>query len=351
MIVNRPVELEKIPYYNFLPNKPIAFDHSSLPEILRFDLFELSGLLPITLDISNLCPEGIITEHPSEAVIDYYKKHNINFQMIFVVANIYDIRDADEIITAKPYSICLVPASYRGQPDEMDIAKATLLELDRLTDQSFMYLEFDSFKKNCSLFGNAGTFLGPSGDGLNIYTDSVGFVIGVYLLASRFEKTEILLSNIISAKRYLQKKYSQYRIKRYFTQFKNLKPRKLWGTDSPIELFLIQALAQEGLFPDIQTLIFKDGTIFPNFYEMVNSLKLKNQGHLITEPDLYFKQQRLAIFCDSKEYHSSPEARAKDRKIDSKLEALGITSLRLPGNEIVNNLMGCVEQIKDQLEN
>lgn len=351
MIVNRPVELEKVPYYNFLPNKPIAFDYSSLPEVLRFDLFELSGLLPITLDISNLCPEGIITEQPSEAVIDYYKKHNINFQMIFVVANIYDIRDAGEIITAKPYSICLVPAFYRGQPHEIDITKVTLLELDRLTDQSFMYLEFDSFKENCSLFGSARTFLDSSVDGLNIYTDSVGFVIGVYFLANRFKKTEILLSNIISAKRHLQKKYSQYRINRYFSQFKNLKPRKLWGPDSPIELFLIQALAQEGLFPDIQTLIFKDGTTFPNYYEMVSSLKLKNQGHLITEPDLYFKEQRLAIFCDSNLHHSSSEAKTKDRKIVDKLEGLGITPLRLNGSEIVNNLTGCVEQIKDQLKN
>lgn len=351
MIVNRPVELEKIPYYNFLPNKPIAFDYSGLPEILRVDLFELSGLLPITLDISDLCPEGIITEHPSEAVIDYYKKHNINFQMIFVVANIYDIRDVGEIITAKPYSICLVPASYRGQPDEMDIAQATFLEPDRLTDKSFMYLEFDSFNEKCGLFGPAGAIFSLCGDGLNTYTDSVGFVIGVYLLASRFKKTEILLSSISSAKSYLKKIYRQHRIERYFTQFKNLKPRKLWGPDSPIELFLIQALAQEGLFPDIQTLIFQDGTILANFYEMVKSLKPKNQGHLITEPDLYFRQQRLAIFCDSKEYHSSLEARAKDSKIDSKLETLGIASLRLRGNEIVDNLMGCVEQIKDQLEN
>jgi len=215
--------------------------------------------------------------------------------------------------------------SYREQPDEIDIVKATFLELDRLTDQSFMYLEFDSFKENCSLFGNARTFLGSSKDGLDIHTDSVGFVIGVYLLANQFEKTEILLSNIISAKRRLQKEYNKYRINRYFSLFKNLKPRKLWGPDSPIELFLIQALAQEGLFPDIQTLIFKDGTIFPNFYEMVNSLNLKNRGRLITEPDLYFTEQRLAIFCDSNEFHSSPEAKAKDRKIDSKLETLDIT--------------------------
>ena len=37
---------------------------------------------------------------------------------------------------------------------------------------------------------------------------------------------------------FTREKFLKYRIKRYFKTFSNQKPRKIWGADSPIELFL-----------------------------------------------------------------------------------------------------------------
>jgi hypothetical protein len=156
---------------------------------------------------------------------------------------------------------------------------------------------------------------------------------------------------MISADQAIQRAYHKYRVQRYYTPFTKVRPRKLWGADSPIELFLVQALAHEELFPVIQTLVFKDGAVYPNFYEMVAALDLKKGDHLITEVDLYFEEARLAVFCDSSLYHSSEEAKTKDEAISSKLLALGIRSLRLTGAEIVNDLPSCVTQVKDALKN
>ena len=65
--------------------------------------------------------------------------------------------------------------------------------------------------------------------------------------------------------------------------------------------------------------------------------------------DLHFEHEKLAIFCDSRQYHSSSEARSKDENISARLAELGIAALRIQGVDIVNDLSGCVEQIKKQL--
>jgi len=59
---------------------------------------------------------------------------------------------------------------------------------------------------------------------------------------------------------FIIEKFNKYRIKRYYKPFTDVKPRKIWGCDSPIELFLIQALAKNILYPVIQTSIFKKWT-------------------------------------------------------------------------------------------
>jgi hypothetical protein len=40
------------------------------------------------------------------------------------------------------------------------------------------------------------------------------------------------------------------------------------GAETPIELFLIQALANEKLFPESQMLIMEDGATFPALYHL-----------------------------------------------------------------------------------
>jgi hypothetical protein len=51
-------------------------------------------------------------------------------------------------------------------------------------------------------------------------------------------------------------------------------------------------------------------------------------------PDLYCRRPRLAIFCDSEEFHSSPDARARDHGVSLALQLRGDTVLRFTGTQI-----------------
>jgi len=347
MIVNRPLILEAIPYYKQLPKLPFAPDFSVLPEILNFDIVALDGLEPITVQVTQLCPSGIPLQ-PSQKVLDYYAQQNIQFQIVFIVANFYDLRCLDNIVYGRPYSISLMPASKKGKVQEVSTAFFKNFSIEKALEMEPVYLDFNPFKGQYGLFGSFNSFF-TSRDELETYTDSIGFVIGLYFLANKHNKREIALTDIISADHRTRRKYRDYRIKRYHTPFSKPEPRRIWGADSPIELFLIHALAHNELFPKIQTSIFKDGSVYASFYDMVSSFNIKEDHHLITAADLYFDREKLAVFCDSRQYHSSSEAKIKDDKISAKLADLGITALRIQGVDIVRDLPGCVEQIKKQL--
>lgn len=347
MIVNRPSFLEEVPYYRQLPKLPFAPDFSVLPEVLNFDIVALDGLEPITIQVAQMHPSGMPLQ-PSQELLNYYEKQDIRFQMMFVVANFYDLRCVDGIIYGKPYSISLMPASKRGKVQELSPAFFKNFSIEKALEMEPVYLGFNPFKGQYGLFGDFSSLFN-SQDQMKIYTDSIGFIVGLYFLANKHNKRDIALTDIASADNRTRRKYRDYRIKRYYTPFSKPEPRRIWGADSPIELFLIHALAYSGLLPEIQTSIFKDGSVYANFYEMVSSFNVKEEHHLITAADLYFAHEKLAIFCDSRQYHSSDEARRKDENISAKLAEIGITALRIQGVDIVHDLPGCVEQIKSQL--
>ena len=348
MIVNRPICLESTPYYKCLPNIPFAPNYSTLPGLLNVDIFTLHGLLPITKDIYELWPIGILSQ-PNHKVFSYYADKNIKFQMVLVIANFYALECSNGLIRGRPYVISLMPASKRNKVQEIDVASIKNLDMDELLNQDLIYLNFDPFKGHWDFFGSINAFAGSQAQ-LDSYTDSIGFVVGAYFLANKYSKRDVLLPGALtSLDQQTHREYRNYRIKRYYTPFKNLEPRKLWGADSPIELFLIQALANEGYFPQIQTSIFRDGSVYANFYNMVSALNIKKEHHKITDADLYFEKERLAIFCDSKQYHSSDETKIKDKNITDKLGEIGINVLRIQGADIVHDLPSCVVQIKEKL--
>jgi very-short-patch-repair endonuclease len=51
-------------------------------------------------------------------------------------------------------------------------------------------------------------------------------------------------------------------------------------------------------------------------------------------PDFYCRHAKLEIFCDSDEFHSFPEARARDNGVTSALQNRRITVLRFTDGEI-----------------
>jgi hypothetical protein len=54
----------------------------------------------------------------------------------------------------------------------------------------------------------------------------------------------------------------------------------------------------------------------------------------VAKPDFYYRRAKLAIFCDSDQFHSSPEARARDNGVTSALQHRGIRVLRFTGAQI-----------------
>lgn len=346
MIDNRPSILDSIPFYNSIPNLPIQVDTSILPNILKFDMDNLFGILPLTTETLELYPNRDVSV-ASPQVIEYYFKKEINLQLIFIVVNLYSFRMDKGILKGYPYSISLLPASKRDKPDIVSILSLKGFDFEEFFRNKFIYSHFNPFKGAYGFWGDISLLMQE--DGMKVYTDSIGFVLGAYYLATKIDKQKILLPNIYKEDSEIMNKYYNYRIKRYFKLFENLIPRKLWGVDSPIELFLIHGLAAKKLFPVIQTLVFENGSIYPNYYQMYSEIKEWKKSRIVTEMDLFFENEKLAVFCDSKKYHRSKKSNKSAEKIDEFLNDLGIDVLRFSGQKIINDLSSCVDEIEEYL--
>ena len=347
LITNRPKQLLEIEYYLQLPSISIQFNYASLPSYLNVDLLQLFGIMPKTRDLVDKTQVHFLIQ-PSEKEVEYYRQRNSRFQMINVVASIYSFKKVnDDLVTAYPYSISLVAGPKRGKPDECSIDLLNKLDLEEVSQQRHIFTDFSPYKPVDTGFFADISFL--AGATFQYYTDTIGFVLEKYFLPTDVDLNDALLSGPTSHNELIYEKFRKYRIKRYFKPFDEIKPRKIWGCDSPIELFLVQALAQKNLFPVIQTLIFKDGEVYDNFFEMVKEDVFKEGDGLITEVDLFFPIEKLAVFCDSVKYHRGKKNKARDTSIDDRLSSLGIRSLRLRGNEIVKSISDCVNRICDVL--
>jgi hypothetical protein len=146
----------------------------------------------------------------------------------------------------------------------------------------------------------------------------------------------------------MKARYEKHRNKLLFTPFKKVEARRIWGAETPIELFLIQALAKENVFPESQILIMQDGATFPSWYHLWSDIKFRHSDGLVTEADLYFASKRVAVFCDGG-HHSRAKQKAKDAAINAKLEAAGIRSVRIPSTEINFDLPKAVARVRDAL--
>lgn len=345
-IVNRPKELFDIPYYFDIPEKPIKIDLAgSIGEFMSYDLFSLDGVQP--LELRHMKKNGgIIESTPSKASMDIYKKEGVKFQIVFVVINVYGLKEVDGVLVGKPYNISLMPASKRGEVQTVSSELIEKYDFEMLANAPKMYRGFNPFN------GAYGFFTMGFVDCSKIESDMLGFVHGLYALAVPFKHNEILSPLIPAIEKNGQvcKDYKKYRNDRYFKPFAKVKPRRVWGCDSPIELFLLQALDSMGLSPELQTTICEDGFTVPTLHKLWENQKARRRLKSITDADFYFPDEKLAIFCDSVAHHSSPEAKRKDSAIDEKLEKIGITSLRICGRDIATSPIECAKIVAKTLE-
>jgi hypothetical protein len=347
LITNRPKELLDNPFYTELPKAPTRFEYPSLPAYLNIDLINLTGIMPKTRDLVNKTQFEFFAQ-PTEKEVEYYKQRGTRFQIINVVANVHSFRKFDEnLFSAYPYAISLIAGPKRGKPDECSIELLNKLDLEEISNRKQVYTDFSPFKPVEEGFFADSSFL--FGGNLKHYTDTVGFVLETYFLPTDVDLEDVPMPAPQNLDSLADEKFRKYRVKRYFKPFTDIKPRKIWGCDSPIELFLIQGLAKRNLFPVIQTLIFKDGKVFDNFFHMIEEGVFVKGDELITEADLYFPEKKLAIFCDSTKFHRGAKNKEKDELIDEQLGELGIRTLRISGKQIVERLNDCVQLVFDNL--
>jgi very-short-patch-repair endonuclease len=66
--------------------------------------------------------------------------------------------------------------------------------------------------------------------------------------------------------------------------------------------------------------------------------------------DLALPKYRIAIECDGKDFHSSPDQKKRDKKRSAYLYKNGYRSvLRFTGSEIVKDPYGCVKKIEKKI--
>lgn len=348
LIRNRPKELHDIEFYSELPIIPVEFNYASLPEFLNIDLMTMFGIMPKTKHLVEKTDQKGFYIQPSEEEIQYYKERKTRFQIIHVVANIHTFKKINEDrVLAYPYSISIVAGPKRGKPDECSIELLSKFDLEKISETNNVYTDFSPFKPaGCGFYADISFLAGMKS---NHYTDTIGFVLETYFLPTDVDLSDVPMVGPQDFDPVLVEKYRKHRVKSYFKTFDNIIPRKIWGCDSPIELFLIQGLAKHNTFPIIQTLIFRNGKVFDNYYEMIASNTFIKGDEIITEADLYFPESRLAVFCDSTKYHRGKKKFDKDDIIDKQLNEVGIESLRIPGKLIVEKIDEALEMIYNRI--
>jgi very-short-patch-repair endonuclease len=73
-------------------------------------------------------------------------------------------------------------------------------------------------------------------------------------------------------------------------------------------------------------------------------------GNLVSRPDMLFGGQRIAIYADGHDYHSSSEQIENDNRIRGRMRELGYKVLAFSGGRIAGDIDGCMREIVLALE-
>ncbi|MFB6343519.1 DUF559 domain-containing protein [Saccharicrinis sp. FJH62] len=359
MITNRPKYLsDNIDFYNSFPQGfNLDIDYKTLPPLLNFDFHTLNGILPLTKPRFEFIGENstvdgkrgtTIEVNPSPIEYEYYKSIGVTeFQAISIIFNFYAFNKVGENeILGKPYSVSLIPMEKNGKIDTWNIDLLKTFDLRELCQRGgHVFTDFNPIKgwysgmaMHYSLFSKM-----PS----TTHSDSIGFQWGMYFLSPIFDKKDVIMAENHTYSRPINAKYRKYKTNLYYKTFPDTRPRRIWGCDSPIELFLLQGFHIRGLSPEIQMSIYKTGEIIPNYFKMQEDEIWLGEEKLITAADFFFSDNKLAIFCDGSEFHDE----AKDKIIDSKLADLGIKSMRFSGKEITEQIESVLDKIEKELKN
>ena len=335
MIQNRPALLLSDPSFTALPSAAFRVDFSTFPDFGGLSLHQLGGIQPVTGAMMKAAG-GLLADQPSAGEIELHRKLGTKFQMVSVVVNIAAmVEQPDGERVGVPYSISLIPSQKRGAVQEVGVDNVAVLDLDIQQKAEWTYLGYDPFQGDWSLYSQLGFILGNPPK--NAKLDELGLVVDRYFLATAYDADDVLTPEAGIADLEANARYHSHRAKRLFRPFKRPVSRRVWGAESPIELFLFQELLRRGLQPELQQWLYPDGTVLPSLYHSWRD-RDPTPGEAITEADLFFPKERVAVFCDGGRFHSTEVAQKKDQRIVAALEAIGVRAVRVSGKAIVKRL-------------
>lgn len=344
MIKNRPKSLLDEPAYRTLPKPPLAVDWTSVPELIRASMLDLGGIQPITKAMAEAAGGGI-HDKPSEGEVELFRNRGTKFQLVSVVLSVVPAGEKAGVLQVRPFAVTLIPGSKRGEVSHQNIEFVAKIEMSKWLETQPAYAGYDPFAGQWSLFGNLPGYLDGKRE---TFLDEFGIVVNQFFLATATAPDEILTTGTRMPSDAMKARYEKHRNKLLFTPFKKVEARRVWGAETPIELFLIQALAKENLFPESQMLIMEDGATFPSWYHLWSDVEFRHSYALVTEADLYFPDKRVAVFCDGG-HHARGKQKAKDAAISAKLQAVGIRPVRIPSTEINLDLQKAVARVREAL--
>lgn len=335
MIVDRPNRVHEFGDRILVPPKPFTVSWEWIPENVRVSLIPIDGIQPVTramIDAAN----GAISTAPTSGEIEHFSEAGTQFQLVQLVLSLAWWESERDGITAVPFAISALPASKRGEVTHCGIELVSALHgapFKPSTEE--IYAGFDPFVGEWGMGIIGGDYIAFSAGRAPI--DELGIVVGRYFLALDVDRDEVLEADTFVPNEQSQNAYKRNRFKKLYTPFKEVQARRIWGLESPIELFLLQELTSRGLRPNCQCLIYPDGSVHQSLYDVYADIEFRRGQKLVTEADLYFPEKKVAVFCDGS-HHERRKQKEKDAKIDEKLKTLGIQSVRIPGKLIIKDL-------------
>lgn len=338
-----PARLDEYRHHLLVPPRPFSAAWDDIPEIVRMMLMPLSGIQPVTKQMSDAAG-GVLRTEPSQAEVELFRKEATTFQMIKLIMTMAYWEEVDGDIRGVPSSIYAVPAIKRDRVQIFDIDAVSriggVLEMHTIED---VMTDFDPFtgKHSATIFG--GDYVHWAREQVPLST--IGFVLERYFLSDSYDPEDVLEIDGPIPER-SRKGFRRNRQKKLYTPFKKWESRQIWGLDSDIERFLLQELLWRGFRPQLQWVIYKSGQCFPSIYDVYRDMEFRHGTETLTSADLFFPDERVAVFCDGTKHHKREKDRLKDEKINDALIEMGITPVRVSGQEIREDLRAAGDKVE-----
>jgi hypothetical protein len=326
-----------------VPPRPFEAAWQTIPEVVRVSMTPLSGIQPLTAEMFESAGQELRTK-PTEEEIKLFREKGTKFQMISLVLTMAFWEEVDDRILGVPCSLHVLPSIKRGKVQYCEIdTVASLADLGERTEFEDVYAGFDPFSGKYSMSVMGGDYVAWSRQKRPL-TD-VGFVLERYFLASEFDKEDVAEFDSFIPDAH-KKAYKRNRIKKLYTPFKRWESRHIWGVESDIERFLFQELLSRGLRPQLQWIIYRSGQFYQSLYDVYKDVEFRHGAEMLTEADLFFPDEKVAVFCDGAKHHRRKKDREKDERINAALINFGITPIRVSGQEIRSNLEAVGDRIQ-----